>query len=62
MKQDYEKKAADNLPGFTKQQLLESKEYGHSRDILSVLLQNGISYTQKETQQILEDFWKGKVN
>lgn len=62
MKQDYEKKAVDNLPRFAKQQLLESKEYGHSRDILSVLLQNEIFYTQKETQQILEDFWKGKVN
>ena len=47
---------------FGKEQLISSKRYADKRDALTVLLSDGKMYTLSETDKILNDFMKGKVN
>ncbi len=46
---------------FTKAQLLGSSRYGNRKDALSVLLEDGESYSHDEVAKILENFLKKKV-
>lgn len=45
---------------FTKQQLLTSKRYIHQRDLLKVLLSDGV-YSLKEVDEKINDYLKGQV-
>lgn len=47
---------------FTKNQLVSSEKYKDRRDALNVLLNDSRSYSFEETDKILQDFMKGKVN
>lgn len=46
---------------FSKTSLLSFKRYKNRRDLLSVLLKDGQTYTFAETDAALEGFMKGKV-
>ncbi|MGE4214848.1 MAG: hypothetical protein AB7E42_08745 [Anaerotignaceae bacterium] len=46
---------------FTKEQLLSSKKYIGSKDILTALLTEGESYTHAEVSKLTEDFMKGEI-
>lgn len=47
---------------FSKEQLISAKRYAGRRDALTVLLSDDKMYTLSETDKILNDFMKGKVN
>ncbi|WP_346234499.1 hypothetical protein MKY04_12600 [Lysinibacillus telephonicus] len=44
---------------FTKQQLLKSKKYVDRRDVLNALLKDHVTYTHKEVEKLLNEFYKG---
>nr|WP_308742102.1 hypothetical protein [uncultured Anaerocolumna sp.] len=46
---------------FTKDQVLSSKRYENIRDAVSVVLENGKSYSLAEVDELIEKFMKGKV-
>lgn len=48
-------------PKFTKEQLLNSKKYSNSKDILTALLTKGECYTHSEISRITEEFLKGEI-
>ena len=54
--------ATASASAFSKEQLLNSKKYADRRDALSVLLKDDKMYTISETDKILTEFMKGKVN
>jgi hypothetical protein len=41
---------------------VNSEEFAHSSQLLSVLLVNGTKYSKKEVYDILEKYFKGEVN
>lgn len=47
---------------FTKNQLVSSEKYKDRKDALNVLLSDDKNYSFEETDKILNDFMKGKVN
>ena len=47
---------------YTKEQILGSKKYNNRRDILGVLLTDGVEYTFEDVDSLIEKFMKGKVN
>lgn len=52
-------------PVFTKEKLLTFRRYAKRRDLLSVLLEEGRSYTTEEADTLLKTFMtpkKGTVN
>lgn len=51
----------EDEPKFTKEQLLNSKKYSNSKDILTALLTEGESYTHSEVSRITEEFMKGDI-
>lgn len=46
---------------FTKAQLMGSKKYADSRDLLNALLLEGETYSHSEVNKLIEDFMKGEV-
>lgn len=52
---------AEAEPKFTKEQLLNSKKYTGSKDILTALLTEGESYTHAEVGRLTEGFMKGEI-
>lgn len=46
---------------FTKQQILASKKYFESRDVLGALLADGKQYTCAQVDSALRKYMKGKV-
>lgn len=46
---------------YTKEQLLASKRYASRRDVISVLLEDGKTYTLAEAERLMNRFMKGKV-
>lgn len=54
------KKVTDDK--FTKEQIIKSKTFMHSRDLLQAILDEDGSYTKSEIIDIIEKFKKGKVN
>jgi hypothetical protein len=48
-------------PTFTKEQLLASKRYRGSRDLLKTVLDDGITYSHGDVGLIIAGFMKGKV-
>ena len=48
-------------PVLTKEQLLNSKKYRESADIVGALLRDGESYTFKQVDALLDDFMKKEI-
>lgn len=46
---------------YSKEQLAASKRYAAKRDILSILLEDGKSYTFDEVDALIKKYMKGKV-
>lgn len=46
---------------YSKEQLAASKKYANQRDLISVLLVNGKSYTLDEVDALIDNYKKGKV-
>lgn len=46
---------------FTKAQLMGSKRYADSMDLLNALLLDGESYSHSQVTKLIEDFMKGEV-
>ena len=56
-----EKKTTDKVV-FTKNTILHSQKYSNRRDLLSVLLEDGKTYTKDQVDALIENFMKkGKV-
>ena len=51
----------EEVIGFTKEQILASNKYSGRKDVLNVLLDEGIQYTLEQVDSIIEKFMKGKV-
>lgn len=52
----------ENVPTFSKEQLINSKKYSNRQDALGTLLDDGEQYTIKQVDSILDEFMKkGKV-
>lgn len=51
--------AADTT--FSKSQFIESKKYGHRKDILQTLLEEDKQYTSKEVDELVEKYLNRKV-
>jgi len=56
-----ETEAAETTPKFTKEQLLKSKTIEHSRDIISVLLEEGKMYSLDEVNSMVTKFKQKEV-
>lgn len=50
------------VSAYSKEQILASKKYENRRDILGVLLKDGVEYTFEKVDSLLDKFMKGKVN
>lgn len=61
VKNEKKSEVANENSSFTKEQLISSKRYAGKKDVLTVLLSDGKTYTISETDKILNDFMKGKV-
>lgn len=48
-------------PLFSKETLLRSERFAHARDALAALLVDGESYSAREAENILRDFYKKAV-
>lgn len=48
-------------PSFSKEQILGSKKYRESADIVGALLRDGESYTFKQVDSLLDDFMKKEI-
>lgn len=48
-------------PTFTKEQLVKSKTLGLSRDVLSVVLEDGKVYTKSQVADLVKSFLERKV-
>ena len=46
---------------FDKHQLVSSKKFMNSKDVLSALLEDDKEYSESEVNEIIENFMKGKV-
>lgn len=46
---------------FTKNTILHSSEFAKRRDLLSVLLKDGETYTMDQVRGLIDHFMKGKV-
>ncbi|EOS27680.1 hypothetical protein C806_00127 [Lachnospiraceae bacterium 3-1] len=46
---------------FTKEQLLNSERFQNRKDIINALLESDKHYTVKQTEQMIENYMKGKV-
>jgi hypothetical protein len=47
---------------FTKNQLVESRQYQNQKDVLNAVLDKDRSYTLKEVNALVKKYMKGKVN
>jgi len=55
------KETAKPEQGFTKEQILASAKYANRRDLLTVLLVDGKSYTAEQVEQAMNDWFKKGV-
>lgn len=55
------KETAKPEQGFTKEQILASAKYANRRDLLTVLLVDGKSYTAEQIEQAMNDWFKKGV-
>lgn len=55
------KETAKPGQGFSKEQILASAKYSNRRDLLTVLLEDGKSYTTEQVEQVMNDWFKKGV-
>ena len=55
------KEMAKSEQGFSKEQILASAKYSNRRDLLTVLLEDGKSYTAEQVEQVMNDWFKKGV-
>lgn len=55
------KETAKPEQGFSKEQILASAKYSNRRDLLTVLLEDGKSYTAEQVEQVMNDWFKKGV-
>lgn len=48
-------------PSFSKEQIIKSKKYRESADVIGALLRDGESYSFKQVDKMLADFMKREV-
>lgn len=46
---------------YTREQIMSSQRYANRRDLVSVLLENGKTYTLTEVDALINKFMKGAV-
>lgn len=46
---------------YTREQVMSSQRYANRRDLVSVLLENGKTYTLAEVDALIDKFMKGAV-
>lgn len=46
---------------FSKEQILSAAKFANRRDLLSVVLEDGKTYTVEDVQKEIDKFMKGKV-
>ena len=54
-------KTEQNEQKFSKEQILASAKYSNRRDLLTVLLEDGKSYTAEQVEQVMNDWFKKGV-
>lgn len=47
---------------FSKEQILSAAKFANRRDLLSVVLEDGKTYTVEDVQKEIDKFMKGKVS
>ena len=52
----------ENLPKFSKEQLMRSTTYSHKRDVLMALLKDEEMYSHADVQAEFKKFYDKKVN
>lgn len=52
---------ADDIPKFSKEQLLKSALYSHRRDTLAALLEDDETYSHAEVDRLIQEFSERKV-
>ncbi|MCI9000900.1 MAG: hypothetical protein HFJ26_08505 [Clostridia bacterium] len=55
------KKEEKTLVNFTKEQIVNSKKYDKSKDLLQAILKENENYTTDEVDKKIENFMKRKV-
>ena len=55
------KKAAKQKQAYPKEQIIASAKYSNRRDLLTVLLEEGRSYTSEQVEQIMNNWLKEGV-
>ena len=56
-----ESSTAEKTAVFSKAQILQSKRYANRRDLLTAVLSEDITYTDKEIESKINEYMKGKV-
>lgn len=46
---------------FSKESLLNAKQFQNKRDIVSALLKDGVEYTVEEVEAVIMEYMKGEV-
>lgn len=49
------------VSSFSKEQILSAVKFANRRDLLSVVLEDGKTYTVEDVQKEIDKFMKGKV-
>ena len=49
------------VASFSKEQILSAAKFANRRDLLSVVLEDGKTYTVEDVQKQIDKFMKGKV-
>ena len=60
IKKDNKNKIAEDK--YTKKQIVNSKTFKESKDLLNALLQENKLYTKNEVSEIIKNYKKGMVN
>lgn len=50
-----------NAATFTKDQILQSQKYAHSKDVVNVVLKGDQSYTLNQVDDLIQEFMKVEV-
>lgn len=61
MKEMEKEEKKQSVSRFTKEQILSSKKYRDSRDLLQAVLEDSSTYSLEEVEKKIEDYRKGKV-
>lgn len=61
MKEVEKEEKKQSATRFTKEQILSSKKYRDSRDLLQAVLEDSGTYSLEEVEKKIEDYRKGKV-